>query len=275
MSGSIYAAADHSISGFAHAPYMVSMNKNIDAELPVWPDESEEEKDDNLPCSVVEVVSVHDIDETTHGDGNILSRRYVAAVDGIEPFWCYEVWEDGKLRSRSFNEYDIPNKVVCDPYIPVVETWFANGQLQLVAYRPSRRQIKKHFRGGCAEDEPLVTRKDYFEDGTLFGIDYWRLNEEGELRETRKSFYENGGKKLFLERNYGGEYDSIGNEPAFVTYYENGQVMIQEWYKDGKYHREGGPAVIEYTEDGRVIAEKYFLEGVEVPGTASLFGYAK
>lgn len=251
------------------------MNKNnFDTEPPMWPVEFEEEQHDNLPVSVVEVVRVGDIDETTHGDGNILSRRYIAEVNGIEPFWCYEVWEDGKLRSRSFDEYDFPNKVVCDPYIPVVETWFANGQLQLVAYRPSRRQIKKHFRGGCAEDEPLVTRKDYFEDGTLFGIDYWRLNEEGELRETRKSFYENGGKKLFLERNYGGEYDSIGNEPAFVTYYENGQVMIQEWYKDGKYHREGGPAVIEYTEDGRVIAEKYFLEGVEVPGTASLFGYA-
>ena len=76
-----------------------------------------------------------------------------------------------------------------------------------------------------------------------------------------------------MERNYDGEYDSIGDEPAFVTYYESGQVMMQEWYKDGKYHREAGPAIIEYAEDGQVIAEKYFLDGVEVPGTASLFGY--
>ena len=49
--------------------------------------------------------------------------------------------------------------------------------------------------------------------------------------------------------------------------------MMQEWYEDGKYHREAGPAIIEYAEDGQVIAEKYFLDGVEVPGTASLFGY--
>lgn len=253
---------------------MGSMDKNIEVDLPMWPAESEEQED-NLPISVVEVVPVSEITEEWKRDGLTLVRRYIAEVNGIEPFWCYEVWEEGKLRSRSFDEYDIPNKVVFDPYIPVVETWYASGQPQLVAYRPSRRQIKKHFRGKSAEDEPLVTRKDYFEDGTLAGINYWRLNEEGELRETRKSFYEGGGKKLFLERNYDGEYDSVDGKPAFVTWHENGQVMIQEWYRNGKYHREAGPAVIEYAEDGRVKAEKYYLDGVEVPGTASLFGYAK
>lgn len=250
------------------------MSKNIDAEIPMWPAESEG-REDNLPVSAVEVVPVDEIEETRRGDGNILSRRYIAEVNGIEPFWCYEVWEDGNLRSRSFDEYGFPNKVVCDPYIPVVETWYASGQPQLVAYRPSRRQIKKHFRGKSAEDAPLVTRKDYFEDGTLAGINYWRLNVKGELRETRKSFYENGGEKLFLERNYGGEYDSVDGKPAFVTWHASGQVMIQEWYRDGKYHREDGPAVIEYAENGRVKAEKYYLDGEEVPGTASLFGYAK
>lgn len=272
---SIYAAAGTCFSENNPAPYIVGMNKNYEVELPMWPTESEEEQGDTLPRSVVEVVLVGEIEETRHGDGNILSRRYIAEVNGNEPFWCYEVWEDGKLRSRSFDEYGFPNKVVCDPYIPVVETWYASGQPQLVAYRPSRRQIKKHFRGKCAEDKPLVTREDYFEDGTLAGINYWRLNEEGQLRETRKSFYENGGEKLFLERNYGGEYDSIGDVPAFVTHYENGQVMTREWYKDGKYHRKRGPAVIEYTEDGRVKAEKYYLDGEEVPGTRSLFGYVK
>lgn len=253
---------------------MESMNKNIDAEIPMWPAESEG-REDNLPVSVVEVVPVSEITEESKRGGLTLVRKYIAEVNGIEPFWCYEVWEDDKLRSRSFDEYDIPNKVVCDPYIPTVETWYASGQPQLVAYRPSRRQIKKHFRGKSVEDAPLVTRKDHFEDGTLAGINYWRLNEEGELRETRKSFYEGGGKKLFLERNYDGEYDSIGGKPAFVTWHENGQVMIQEWYRDGKYHREDGPAVIEYAEDGRVKAEKYYLDGEEVPGTRSLFWYAK
>ena len=271
---SIYAAAGTCFSENNPAPYIVGMNKNYEVELPMWPSEFEEEKDDNLPVSAVEVVPVSEITEESKRGGLTLVRRYIAEVDGIEPFWCYEVWEDGKLRSRSFDEYDFPNKVVCDPYIPVVETWYASGQPQLVAYRPSRRQIKKHYRDESVQDEPLVTRKDYFEDGTLAGVNYWRLNEEGQLRETRKSFYENGGKKLFLERNYGGEYDSIRDEPAFVTYYENGQVMTQEWYKDGKYHRETGPAIIEYAQDGQVIAEKYFLEGEEVSGTRSLFGYA-
>lgn len=251
---------------------MVSMNKNIDTELPMWPAESEEEKDDNLPRSVVEVVPVDEIEEIK-GRSNSLARKYIAEVNGIEPFWCSEVWEDGKLLSRTYSDYDAPNGLVRDPYIPSVEIWYASGQPHLVIYRPSKDQVAEHFQGKSAEDKPLVTRKDCFEDGTLSRINYWRLNEEGKLRETRKSFYEGGGKKLFLERNYDGEYDSIGDEPAFVTYYESGQVMMQEWYKDGKYHREAGPAIIEYAEDGQVIAEKYFLDGVEVPGTASLFGY--
>lgn len=45
--------------------------------------------------------------------------------------------------------------------------------------------------------------------------------------------------------------------------------------RDGKYHRERGPAVLEYTEDGQGKAEKYFIDGEEVPGTRSLFGYAE
>lgn len=265
-------AAGSLISDFVHAPYIGSMNKNIDTELPVWPVESEEEKDDNLPRSVVEVVPVDEIEEIK-SRSNSLARKYIAEIDGIEPFWCYEVWQDGNLMSRTYSDYDAPNGLVRDPYIPSVEIWYASGQPHLVIYRPSKDQVAEHFQGKSAEDKPLVTRKDCFENGTLSKLNFWRLNEKGELRETRKSFYENGGKKLFLERNYGGEYDSMGGEPAFATYYENGQVMMQEWYKDGKYHRESGPAIIEYTQDGQVVAEKYFLEGEEVPGTRSLFGY--
>ena len=252
---------------------MVSMNENIDKELPAWVI-GFEKQDVDLPRSVVDVVRVDEIAEIKKA-GLVRACKYIAEVNGIEPFWCSEVWEDGKLLSRTYSEYDAPNGLVRDPYIPSVEIWYASGQPHLVIYRPSKDQVAEHFQGKSAEDKPLVTRKDCFEDGTLSRINYWRLNGEGELRETRKSFYEGGGKKLFLERNYDGEYDSIGDEPAFVTYYESGQVMMQEWYKDGKYHREAGPAIIEYAQDGQVIAEKYFLEGEEVPGTRSLFGYAK
>ena len=249
------------------------MNKNnFESEPPMWPAESEGQED-NLPVSVVEVVPVDEMEELK-GRGNSFARRYVAEVDGIEPFWCYEVWEDGKLLSRMYSEYDVSEDLVRDPQIPAIETWYAGGQPYLLIYRPTKEQIEDYFQSNYGS-ERLVTCKNHFEDGTLSRINYWRLNEEGELRETRQSFYEGGGKKLFWERNFDGEYDSIGDEPAFVTYYENGQVMIQEWYKDGKYHRERGPAFIEYTQDGQVVAEKYFLDGEEVPGTASLSGYAK
>lgn len=248
------------------------MNKNIDTELPVCPVESKEEKDDNLPRSVVHVVPVSEITEESKRGGLTLVRKYIAEVNGIEPFWCSEVWEDGKLLSRTYSEYSDPGDLVRDTQIPFIEAWYESGQPYQVMYRPTREQVKEYFQGDCG-GERLVTSKGYFEDGTVSRINHWEQAEDGKLREIRKTFFENGAKKSVITRNFEGEYDSIGGEPAFVAYFENGQVMAQEWYKDGKYHREADPATIEYTQDGQVIAEKYFLEGEEVPGTRSLFGY--
>ena len=247
------------------------MNKNIDTELPVWPAESEEEKDDNLPRSVVEVVPVDEIEELK-GRGNSLARRYIAEIDGIEPFWCYEVWEDGNLISRTYSEYSDPGDLVRDTQIPAIETWYAGGQPYLVVYRPTKEQIEDYFQGDYG-DERLVTSKEYFEDGTTSKINYWEQAEDGKLREIRKTFFESGDKKSVITRNLEGKFDSFEGNPAITCYHESGQISVQEWDKDGKYHRESGPAVIEYTQDGQVKVEKYFLDGEEVPGTASLFGY--
>ena len=50
----------------------------------------------------------------------------------------------------------------------------------------------------------------------------------------------------------------------YETYYENGQVKYQYWYKDDKYHRVDGPAYIEYYEDGQVSCQRWYKDGKQL-----------
>lgn len=250
------------------------LRKESGLELTFSDEDWKETEEYTLPKSVVEIDIAGEVEEIKDAGGNIVSKKYVAEVQGQEPVVCRETWEDGNLISRTYSEYSDPGDLVRDTQIPFIEAWYESGQPYRVMYRPTREQVKEYFQGDCG-GERLVTSKGYFEDGTVSRTGYWEQRADGKLREIRKTFFEDGAKKSVITRNFEGEYDSIGGEPAFVAYFENGQVMAQEWYKDGKYHRERGPAAIEYTQDGQVIAEKYFLDGEEVPGAASLFGYAR
>ena len=47
--------------------------------------------------------------------------------------------------------------------------------------------------------------------------------------------------------------------PAFIYYYENGQVNCVYYYLNDKRHRTDGPAIIRYYENGQIQSEKYYL----------------
>ena len=56
-----------------------------------------------------------------------------------------------------------------------------------------------------------------------------------------------GTDRLLEEQfcNAAGQLDRKGDQPASIIYNrETGEPLIQEWYRDGRRHREGGPAVI-------------------------------
>ena len=42
---------------------------------------------------------------------------------------------------------------------------------------------------------------------------------------------------------------------------ENGNIAIETYCQNGRWHREDGPAVIEYDEKGNVVTEEYYLKG--------------
>lgn len=46
-----------------------------------------------------------------------------------------------------------------------------------------------------------------------------------------------------------------------TSYYDNGQLRREEYWKDGKLHRENKPAITEYLKNGQLWYDAYFLNG--------------
>lgn len=51
--------------------------------------------------------------------------------------------------------------------------------------------------------------------------------------------------------------------PAYISYYPEGIIELQEYYFEGKKHRspEDGPACIWYYPDGTINCQMYYFEG--------------
>ena len=74
------------------------------------------------------------------------------------------------------------------------------------------------------------------------------------------SYYSNGqikSEQYFLNGKYHRE-----NGPAFIFYYKNGKISYEYYYLNNKCHRENGPAYISYYRDGKIEREDYYLNNV-------------
>jgi len=77
-----------------------------------------------------------------------------------------------------------------------------------------------------------------------------KLKEESKLPRVRSiSFYKND----LLHRDDG---------PAYIYYDDDGQIIYEEYYQNGKYHRsDDKPAIIVYFETGSIHSVKYLQKG--------------
>ena len=58
---------------------------------------------------------------------------------------------------------------------------------------------------------------------------------------------------------------SHSGKPAYVYYYDDGNVWDEAWFKEGKRHREGDkPAYIGYHKDGSIDYQYWYKEGKEI-----------
>ena len=58
-----------------------------------------------------------------------------------------------------------------------------------------------------------------------------------------------------------------------ITYYKSGQIQLEEWYLNGKFHRVDGPAVIQYYKSGKKQQEFWRVNGIShrVDGPAYIY----
>ncbi len=74
-------------------------------------------------------------------------------------------------------------------------------------------------------------------------------------------WYGNGGKSKHEEWYLDGKRHRDGDLPAMILY-RSGKKAMEEWYRDDKPHRDGDrPAMIQYNEDGAVICQTYYCNG--------------
>ena len=70
-------------------------------------------------------------------------------------------------------------------------------------------------------------------------------------KEEHRVYYYENGEKMYEEWFRNGQLHREGNKPAYIKYYENGKKEYETWWKNGQRHREGDkPAWIEYEKEG-------------------------
>jgi antitoxin component YwqK of YwqJK toxin-antitoxin module len=108
------------------------------------------------------------------------------------------------------------------------------------------------------------------------GDKYWHINGEPSRSDISLPFIEksngykeynleNGGKRIIshLEKTWKNKdhcYHRDGG-PAYTAYYENGNIKYEDYYLNGKIHKEDGPAYIEFFKSGKISFEEYRLNG--------------
>lgn len=55
------------------------------------------------------------------------------------------------------------------------------------------------------------------------------------------------------------------NSPAFIEFYDGGEIKQETWFYMGKKHRLDRPALIQYDSAGNIITELYYENGKYIP----------
>lgn len=108
----------------------------------------------------------------------------------------------------------------------------------------------------CKEQKPSLSWFNY--NGTK-QVEAWHINGELQRKDGPAyiEYYESGNIKVEKWYNYGFLHRE-GDKPAFIEYYEGGYKKRESWYYRDELHRINGPANIEYSWSGRFILWQLF-----------------
>lgn len=77
-----------------------------------------------------------------------------------------------------------------------------------------------------------------------------------------ETWYNNGQLKIQLWVK-DGKLHREGDQPAEILWFDNGQSKRKAWFKDGLYYRDGDqPAIIEWYYSGQLKCQNWYVEGM-------------
>jgi len=125
---------------------------------------------------------------------------------------------------------------------------------QEISELKNKLQCNKNSQLYGEEDKPTCIEyypSEYGKNGNIKCIEYYP-SECGKNRNIKCKKYYNKNNQLHRE----------GVKPAWIEYFENGNVKIELYYINKKRHREGDkPASISYYENGNIDSETYYING--------------
>ena len=134
------------------------------------------------------------------------------------------------------------------------------------------RKVKKHFtnrcrKGGLTRHKSVSTRhkggKTRRKGGSTRrkGGKTRRKGGKGPRKTgVDRLYYDNGN--VYLEDWYkNGKSHREGGKPASTMYGQDGNIINEQWLINDKFHRVGGPANVNYYPNGNIINEQWFLNG--------------
>lgn len=79
--------------------------------------------------------------------------------------------------------------------------------------------------------------------------------------EVKRTFYDKNKTKKKTEEWVKNGKLHRENGPAYLEWYDNGQIAGEGWYKNGKCHRENGPSYKQWHKNGQIWIEKWCKNG--------------
>lgn len=221
----------HSRADDEPALIIYNNNRYNDYNTRVWYENGKEKRDDNKPTKEVTTTLCDGCYELKFYKKNILvlykhiSLGHMNSMEDDNP--CYiEYYDSGKKKE---------------------ERWCNTNKLDRKDDKPS--QI-------CYYESGNIKTKKWYK------LDELRLRSDQQLPNCMY-FYDN--KSNSLEKEEWIDYKTYRRDdhgPAYIEYYENGNVKCKRWYINGNLARQHKlPAVIEYDENGNETCKKYYKLG--------------
>lgn len=174
-------------------------------------------------------------------------------------------------RHDGFNERVFPLRMRFMPNGTLEEVmWFKDSLFHSYDGKPSH--LFFNYDGGWTthyqRDGVFPKKLTFDEKGRLWRVD-WQVKRLEYSCFNTPSIVSYHARDVFVESlrmqimdNMGYvQFHNVGDEPAWVTYHQNGFVSKIEYYELGLKNRLTGPALITYDENGREQVSEYYIEG--------------